>query len=163
MKIIIETKMPPPNTRHTYVPPHKRNTTNLFRNKQPKFTLVHAAFPELNTSTLVEETTMNFKEKIEQELPKIYKSNKDVEPGFIRWKYNNKLQTWTRKDGCMKETEDNMREHDLFIQQEKQIALINRWQDYRDIQNELLTDRSPFWNMPHILSNTEENMEKNME
>jgi len=140
-----------------------RNITNQFRNnKIEPFKLIDEAFPELNSPILVKETTMNFKEKMKkEESPKNYTLNNIVEPGFIRWKYNNKLQTWTREDGCMKEMEDNMNKHNINMRQKKQKALIKRWQEYRDIQNELLTDRSPFWNTSCILSIiTEENTEK---
>ena len=69
---------------------------------------------------------------------------------MIRWIYNNKTGKWIQTKGCMKEVEE-MKEIEEYYKIMNAInSLILNWQTYRDEQNELLLDRSPFWNEPSL-------------
>ena len=139
-----------------YIAPHKRNNMNIFRKDEPAFLYTDEAFPTFNTSITEQKCNMDYKGRVEQEQKEVSQTTDEVPPGMIRWKYNQKTQTWSRKDGCSKEMDDYRSEFELYQQENKQNALINRWQEYRDIQNELLNDLSPFWNMPPLQSYFEE-------
>jgi len=128
----------------------------MFRKDHPKFLYTDEAFPKFNKLLTEQESDMDFKEKVETEQVEVLQTTDEVPPGMIRWKYDNKSRTWARKDGCSKEMDDYKKEYELYKKKKKQIALINRWQEYRDIQNELLNDLSPFWNMPPLQSYSEE-------
>jgi len=138
-----------------YIAPHKRNNINLFRKDHPKFLYTDEAFPTFNTPITKQKSDMDFKEKVKTEQVEASDTTDEVEPGMIRWKYDRKSQKWARKDGCSKEMDEYRREYELYQQEEKEYALIDRWQEYRDIQNELLKDLSPYWNMPSINSYNE--------
>ena len=63
-----------------------------------------------------------------------------------------KKQKWIRTDGSTTEMEKSKVEKEYYEKMYNQECLIIRWQEYRDQQNELISDRSPFWNTMSLLS-----------
>lgn len=131
--------------------------SNKPKNQKNKFDIKLENFPSLLTNR--EETiktnvdsgmNMCYKDKIKTLFKNKRKSNKIIEPGMIRWLYNNKTGEWIQTKGCMKELEEMKEIEEYYKIMNAVNGLILKWQTYRDEQNELLLDRSPFWNEPSL-------------
>lgn len=131
--------------------------SNRPQNQKKTFNITSENFPSLGTNTEANTNriidpgmNMCYKDKIKTLFKKKRKKHKMIEPGMIRWVYNNKTGEWIQTKGCMKELEE-MKEIEEYYKIMNAInGLILKWQTYRDEQNELLLDRSPFWNEPSL-------------
>ena len=144
------------NNNNKYVPPNKRNVSknnvdnNTFKNDNKSFPLLASSSGSKDTKTnsmKSQNVNMNFVSLFKKKEKKVC----DVKRGWLKIsKVNNKtvfkLGNKTRKYYIRKS--DNMDEdkkQDLIINATLD-NLVERWQNDRDVMNEVMEDWSPYWN-----------------
>lgn len=114
-------------------------------------------FPTLGDGNPVPQQNMDcpeitYKNKIKSLFEKRREKKRTiVAPGIIQWSYNDTTKAWTRKEGCMQEVYEIKETEEYYRVLYDITNMIERWQKFRDEQNELLSDSSPFWNMQSLL------------
>jgi hypothetical protein len=132
-----------------YIPPHARN----FQEKKTENVLEEINFPELIDTKKREKCNLDFASILKGELEDEKKCN--VKPGYVRLYFveNKIMKEWGPEDTRYREFKENE-----GLRQQKIINnMIKRWQNYRDEQNELYSDRSEFWNKASLLDITNDN------
>lgn len=132
----------------------RKNRTHNKAKENKKFDISKENFPSILSENKIKNIEQNnegsYKEKIKILFENRKKQNETLKPGMIQWKYNKKENTWTERRGCMRDIE--LKEKiECYNRINRRIDnMISKWQKYRDDQNELLLDRSPFWNEPSL-------------
>ena len=139
----------------------KRAESAAASSKPNEFRMQHSAFPELGKSQSAASqenaTNMNFAEATK---PEEFAGNivDEVDPGWVKLTRNdnqtkyqyNKQTTPPRDDG--RPTEDELSKKGLDAAQEASLyKLTERWQNYRDVQNELYPNNSLYMNEKSLL------------
>lgn len=139
----------------------KRAESAAASSKPNEFRMQHSAFPELGKSQSAASqenaTNMNFAEATK---PEEFAGNivDEVDPGWVKLTRNdnqtkyqyNKQTTPPRDDGGP--TEDELSKKGLDAAQEASLyKLTERWQNYRDVQNELYPNNSLYMNEKSLL------------
>ena len=133
-----------------WVSPEKKTTINSFVNSEEHF-------PTLGDSKnvhqqIIENHEITYKNKIKALFEKQREKKRTiVAPGIIQWSYNETTNVWTRKEGCMQAVDEIKETEEYYRVLHDFTNMIERWQKFRDEQNELLSDSSPFWNMQSLL------------
>tara|TARA_B110000483_G_scaffold220602_1_gene275814 strand:- start:1323 stop:1970 length:648 start_codon:yes stop_codon:yes gene_type:complete len=139
----------------------KRAESAAASSKPNEFRMQHSAFPELGKSQSAASqenaTNMNFAEATK---PEEFAGNivDEVDPGWVKLTRNdnktkyqyNKQTTPPRDDGGP--TEDELSKKGLDAAQEASLyKLTERWQNYRDVQNNLYPNNSLYMNEKSLL------------
>lgn len=139
----------------------KRAESAAASSKPNEFRMQHSAFPELGKShsaaSQENATNMNFAEATK---PEEFAGNivDEVDPGWVKLTRNdnqtkyqyNKQTTPPRDDG--RPTEDELSKKGLDAAQEASLyKLTERWQNYRDVQNNLYPNNSLYMNEKSLL------------
>ena len=139
----------------------KRAESAAASSKPNEFRMQHSAFPELgkshSTASQENATNMNFAEATK---PEEFAGNivDEVDPGWVKLTRNdnqtkyqyNKQTTPPRDDGGP--TEDELSKKGLDATQEASLyKLTERWQNYRDVQNNLYPNNSLYMNEKSLL------------
>ena len=139
----------------------KRAESAAASSKPNEFRMQHSAFPELGKSQSAASqenaTNMNFAEATK---PEEFAGNivDEVDPGWVKLTRNdnqtkyqyNKQTTPPRDDG--RPTEDELSKKGLDAAQEASLyKLTERWQNYRDVQNNLYPNNSLYMNEKSLL------------
>jgi hypothetical protein len=140
---------------------NKRAESAAASSKPNEFRMQHSAFPELGKSQSAASqenaTNMNFAEATK---PEEFAGNivDEVDPGWVKLTRNdnqtkyqyNKQTTPPRDDGGP--TEDELSKKGLDAAQEASLyKLTERWQNYRDVQNNLYPNNSLYTNEKSLL------------
>jgi hypothetical protein len=140
---------------------NKRAESAAASSKPNEFRMQHSAFPELGKSQSAASqenaTNMNFAEATK---PEEFAGNivDEVDPGWVKLTRNdnqtkyqyNKQTTPPRDDGGP--TEDELSKKGLDAAQEASLyKLTERWQNYRDVQNNLYPNNSLYMNEKSLL------------
>lgn len=113
-------------------------------------------FPELATRDVkTRETNMNF---VNAAKPVITKKEEEVRKGWVNiTKHNNKIKyTYNSSDKSEEKTKEPHVEIEEtncldYEQQNKLQEIVIRWEDYRNEQNEMYEEASPFWHEKSLL------------
>ena len=129
----------------------RENKTNInsFDNSEEQFPTLgdNKNVPQQN----MENPQITYKNKIKAVFEKRREKKKTIAPGIIQWSYNETTNVWTRKEGCMHAVHEIKETEEYYKVLYAITNMIERWQKFRDEQNELLSDRSPFWNERSLL------------
>ena len=113
-------------------------------------------FPELATLDVkTRETNMNFANAAK---PVIAKKEKEVKKGWVKiTKHNNKIKyTYNSSEKPEEKPKESHIETEETVgldykQQNKLQELVMKWEDYRNDQNEMYEETSPYWHEKSLL------------
>ena len=111
-------------------------------------------FPELATRDVkTRETNMNFANAAK---PVITKKEEEVKKGWVKiTKHNNKIKyTYNSSDKLEEKTKEPHIENTNgldYEQQNKLHEIVMRWEEYRNNQNEMYEEASPYWHEKSLL------------
>ncbi len=134
-------------------------TSSRSKSKQNEFTMnkteLHNAFPKLtNTPKKPTPTTMNFAEATR---PEEFDGNivDEVDPGWVKLTRTNNNKTqykYNKQTSATSATSEELSRKGLDTSQEVCLyKLTEHWQNYRDLQNTLYPNSSPFMNEKSLL------------
>lgn len=133
-----------------WVSPNKKTNINSFYSIEEDFPTLGDSknVPQQNT----EKPQTTYKNKIQGLFEKRREKKRTiVAPGIIQWSYNDTTKVWTRKEGCMQKVDEIKETVEYYRVLNHITNMIERWQKFRDEQNELLLDSSPFCNERSLL------------
>ena len=153
-------KSPSKNTKNQSHRVIRNKPRNKPKNKPSKiitqFTSKSEMFPELTAKpNTVTETKLNFAKAAKPIINDSVKKE-DVKEGWVKINYgaNNKIKyTYSKKDKKLPINSNNLTTNKGMDDEQYNMLenMVIRWEEYREHQNQMYEERSPFWNEKSLL------------